>query len=268
MAYPDIRLIALDLDGTLLDEAQEIPIQTVETIQEVKQRGVIVTLASARPLCSVLPYADRLGITAPLITNGGAYLVDRDQAKVLLSKPLDLGTFREMARFFEERDYYIKAYSNERLFVQEATRETIEYSSRFGVPYTEVGKKKLSALEEPPLRVFVWDDPLAGNDALELMQQWSASFAFARETGCGLEVVDRTVSKGAALKAICREFGVPLSHVMAIGNEGHDIAMVQAAGLGIAMGNACEELKRCANEVTKSNSECGVEHAIRKYVLK
>jgi hydroxymethylpyrimidine pyrophosphatase-like HAD family hydrolase len=51
-------------------------------------------------------------------------------------------------------------------------------------------------------------------------------------------------------------------------DEGHDITMIQAAGLGIAMGNACDELKRCANEVTKSDSECGVEHAIRKYVLK
>jgi len=267
MIRSDIQLIALDLDGTLLDDKKRIPIQTVEMIKEVIGKGVIVTLVSARPVCSMMPYAEQLGLKAPLISLSGAYITDMKQKRILLRKPVNLLKFREMISIFEDRDFYIKVYYEEQVVVQHETPETIEYSRIFGVPHITVGSKGLRVLKEPPLRVFLFNEPQQIKEASRILKEWSDYFNVIRDTDHGLEIVERTVSKGAALKAICLELNVPMSSVMAIGNEGSDIAMIREAGLGIAMGNACAELKQCAVDVTKTNSECGVGYAIQKYIL-
>jgi len=267
MISSDIQLIALDLDGTLLNDEKNIPRQTIEMIKEVMGRGVIVTLVSARPVCSMMPYAEQLGLKAPLISLSGAYITDMKQERILFRKPVDLLKFREMISIFEERNFYIKVYYEKQLVVQETTQETIEYSRMFGVPYKAVGSKGLRILIEPPLRVFLFNEPLQIQEASQILKEWSDYFHVIRDTDQGLEIVERTVSKGAALTTLCLELNVPMNHVMAIGNEGSDIAMIQAAGLGIAMGNACEELKECAVHVTKTNTECGVGYAIQKYIL-
>lgn len=268
MTYRDIRLIALDLDGTLLNDAKGIPDRTVGTIRQVMEQGVIVTLASARPFCSMLPYARQLGITAPLISNGGAYVADAGQEKVLAERPLGLAQYREMVSLLEERDYYIKVYRNDRLYVQEAIDETMAYSSAFAVPYTEVGRRRLATLAEAPFRVFVYANLAEALVARQLLAPWSEEVALTGEADSGLEVLNRSVNKGEALRAICQEFGVPMTKVIAIGNEENDVEMIKAAGLGIAMGNACAALRQHADWVTKTNNEGGVGEALQKYVLR
>jgi Cof subfamily protein (haloacid dehalogenase superfamily) len=262
-----IQLIVLDLDGTLLDEERRIPGSTVTLIQMVMGQGIVVTLASARPLCSMLPYVKQLRITVPVISLSGAYVTDRKEEKTLLKKPMNLAKFRKMIRGFEDDTFYIKVYSEDHLFVQEETVKTAQYSRTFGVPYSVVGRHGLSAMDKSPLRLALFNDSARIPEAVHTLKYWSDDFVAIRDTDHGLDIVEHTVSKGAALKVICQNFAIPLSNVMAIGNEGSDIAMVREAGLGIAMGNACEELKRYASYVTKTNKECGVEYAIQKYVL-
>ena len=263
----DIKLIALDLDGTLLDEDKKIPLETVGMIKEVMATGVIVTLVSARPVGSMLPYAKQLGLEAPLISLSGAYITDMKQERILLRRPVDLVKFRDMISIFEEKNFYIKVYYEEQLVVQEATSETIEYSRIFGVPYKTVGSKGLRTLTQPPLRIYLCNEPVKIQEAAETLKGWTDYFHVIRDTDHGLEIVERTVSKGSGLKAICQELNVPMSNVMAIGNEGSDISMIREVGLGIAMGNACAELKQYAVDVTKTNTECGVGYAIQKYIL-
>jgi len=267
MSGAEIQLIALDLDGTLLDEEKKISQQGVEIIKEVMDKGVIVTLVSARPFCSMLPYAKQLGLKAPLISLSGSYVTDMKQDRILLRKPLDLLKFREMVSMLEDENFYIKVYYENRLLVQEAKQETMDYSRIFGVPYATAGSKGLRKVQVPPLRIALFDEPLRIQKVLQRLTAWSDYFHTLRDTDRGLEIVESTVSKGAALQVLCQELHVPMGNVMAIGNEGSDISMIRAAGFGIAMGNACEELKRYAIYVTKTNTECGVGWAIQQYIL-
>jgi Cof subfamily protein (haloacid dehalogenase superfamily) len=266
--YPPIRLIALDLDGTLLDEEKKIPDQAVEMIAKAKAKGIIVTLASARPFCSMLPYARQLQLDAPLISLSGSYVTDEREERIWLRRPMNLLKFREMVRFFEEENYYVKVYLENQLIVQEPTKETVNYSRIFGVPYTALGPKKLRTLEKAPLRIALFDDAERIQKAQQILKKWSDDFAVIRDTDHGLEIVEPTVSKGGALKVICRDLRIPMGNVMAVGNEGSDISMIREAGIGIAMGNACKELKQFADDVTKTNEECGVGYAIQKFVFK
>ncbi len=266
--YPPVRLIALDLDGTLLDEEKKIPGQAVQLIAKAQEKGIIVTLASARPFCSMLPYARQLKLEAPLISLSGSYVTKEREERIWLKRPMDLLKFREMVRIFEDDNYYIKVYLENELIVQEATEETINYSRNFGVPYTALGPKKLRTLDKAPMRIAIFDDAARIQKAQQILKMWSDDFAVIRDTDHGLEIVEPTVSKGAALKRICEDLGIPMKHVMAVGNEGSDISMIREAGIGIAMGNACEELKQYADDITKTNEECGVGYAIQKFVFK
>lgn len=267
MSHADIALIALDLDGTLLNEEKQISVQDLEVIRKVMRQGVTVTLVSARPICSMRPFARQLGIDVPLISLSGAYISDVREKKVWLEEPLDLKKFQEMIAFFEEANYYIKAYSHNHLFVQAATEETLRYTKAFGVPYTAVGIKQLRTLETPPLRLAMFDEPMRIKKAFKYLAGWNDDFKVVKDSEYGLEVVKHSVSKGAALQELCCELNIQMDKVMAIGNECSDISMIKAAGLGIAVGNACEELRDCADFVTGANTESGVGYAITEHIL-
>jgi len=267
MIPTDIRLVALDLDGTLLDDHKKIPDQTVETIQQVVQLGIHVTLASARPLCSILPYARQLNIQIPVIAHGGAYVTDVNEKNVKLKHTMDAAKSRELINMFQEHDYYIKVYCGDTLYVQEVTEETLEYSRIFGVPHKAVGRKQLTALNETPLRIVLFDVPQRINHARTLLEPWQSDFSLSLDADTRLEIAAGPVNKGAAVRTICNELGISMANVMAIGNEGNDIEMIRAAGLGIAMGNACDELKQYAADITKANTDLGVQYALKKYIL-
>jgi Cof subfamily protein (haloacid dehalogenase superfamily) len=268
MPYSEIKLVAIDLDGTLLNDKRQIPGETIEAIQMVQRQGVIVTLASGRSFCSVLSYARQLNIEVPLITHCGAYVTDVKEETIVIKKRMDFSKAKKIISLFEEKDYYIKVYCNNMFFVQEATPKTVEFSVNFDIPYTVVGRKQLKTLKETPFRIVLQDEPERIQYAKEQLSQWKDVVTVFQDSPRGLEIVDAKVSKGLALRALCQKFDIPTSKVLAIGNEGNDISMLRVAGLGIAMGNASAELKCHADVITKSNLERGVEYALRKYVLK
>ena len=266
MLHDDIKLVAIDLDGTLLNDKRQIDKETAQIIKTVIQQGVIVTLASGRSFCSVLPYARQLNLKAPLITHCGSYVTDVREENIVLKKHIDLSKAKEIISFFEEEGYYIKVYCNEMFFVQEATPKTIEFSQNFGIPYTVVGKGQLKALTVAPFRIVLQAEPERIQYARVQLGQWKEVVTVFQDTPRGLEIVNSEVSKGRALEALCHNLDIPTSKVLAFGNEGNDIEMLRVAGLGIAMGNACAELKSHADiTIAKSNSERGVEYTLRKY---
>jgi Cof subfamily protein (haloacid dehalogenase superfamily) len=268
VSYPDIKLIAIDLDGTLLDDNKQITEETIRTVARVKQQGVLVTIASGRPFCSILPYARRLGVTAPLIAQSGAYASDLSEKKIYLNQTLDPVKGREIIKVLEEHDYYLKVYCKNMFYVQEPTEETLAFSRVYGVSYQAVGKYNLSKLNEPITRIMIFDCPARIRQAEELIRPWNEAFSYARDTERGLEIVKQSVNKGNALRLICKQLKINLTNVMAIGNEGNDLEMIREAGFGIAVENACAELKNCAQATTKSNNEYGVEYALKKYILR
>lgn len=269
MICEDIKLVAIDLDGTLLNDKRQIPEETVQVIQKVIKQGVVVTLASGRSFCSVRPYAQQLKLQSLLITHCGAYVTDVDEEYVLIKKKLDLGVAQEIMGYFEKQGYYIKAYCDEMFFVQEETPKTIEFSQNFAIPYTVVGKGQLHMLTAAPFRIVLQDEKARIQSARQKLDQWQDDVIVFQENTRALEILHAKVSKGVALRALCKHLQIPTSQVLAIGNEGNDREMVCAAGLGIAMGNACAALKEQADIVLpKTNVEHGVEYALRKYVLK
>lgn len=266
MKVPSIQLVAIDLDGTLLNDDKRITAETLRTIQTVMARGVSVVLASGRPWCSVLPYARQLGLNTPIIAHSGAYMAD-ETGRVYADETLEAAEGPAVIRMLEDAGYYFKVYCRDVFYVQVPTQETLDFSRIYKVPYQAVGTGRLALLDKPVNRIMIYDRPERIEAVEKLLLPWSDVFSYARDSARGLDILPRGVNKGSALRLLCSRLQVDLKKVMAIGNEGNDIEMICEAGLGVAMGNSCLELKACAAAVTAGNQAEGVAQALKTYVL-
>lgn len=260
-------MIAIDLDGTLLDSQKRLHPETVRVIAEVKRRGIMVTIATGRTLGSARPYAEKLGIELPLITYNGAHIAAITGRQTIEKTVMPMELAGAMIGELEHAGCYVKLYGDDHLYVQERTRETVDFSRRFGVPFTAVGKYKLAGLPVNPLKVTVIERTGLIDQAWRILQTWKDKFTISRDGEYGIEIMAKMVNKGAALEKLCGLLAVSLEDVMAIGNEGNDVEMIARAGVGVAMGNAYDELKSLAALVTGTNDDLGVAHVLRKYIL-
>lgn len=267
MARTKIRLVAIDLDGTLLNSRKELHPQTVQAVEAVKQSGIMVTLATGRTFGSTAPFAKLLGIDIPIITNNGAYIAAVANNQVVEKKTMLMEQAKTMISQLEQAGYYIKVYIDDHLYVQQATEETHDFSRRFGVPFTAVGKLNLAKMKANPLKVAVIDRSERIKEVWRMLEPWKDHFCISRDGEQGIEITEKTANKGAALATLCRLLHISMNDVMAIGNEGNDVSMVRNAGIGVAMGNAYEELKQLAAIVTKTNDELGVAYVLKNYIL-
>lgn len=262
-----LKLVALDLDGTLLNGQKEIPPDTVRMLEEVKEAGVKVTLVTGRPLLSVLPYAKLLNLDIPLITCNGAVISTYPAGEYIEKNPLSMSLAKEMLKELEDAGFYVKVYVEDTFYVEQGTPATVEFSRLFGIPFQAVGRRQLRNLPQNPLKIVVIERSGRIKDVWRLLRPWQEHFTISRDGIYGIEITHKTATKGSALQKVCHLLHVPLHEVMAVGNEGNDVTMIECAGLGVAMGNAYEELKQAAQFVTKSNEEQGVSYVLKKFIL-
>lgn len=267
MNFQDIKLVALDIDGTLLTSQSELAPSTAATIAEVQQKGIAVTLASGRTFGSASIFARGLNIGLPIIAYNGAYIGRAADRRPLRQSPMDRKLAGPLIRQLEQANLYIKVYIDDKLYVQRATEETRRFSRLHRVQYLEVGQGNLVQLDRDPLKITVIDDPQAIDEIYRLLEPWQPYFNICRDSDGGLEIVKAGISKGSALREVCRLLQLDLSQVLAFGNEGNDLEMIREAGIGVAMGNAYSELKEQATMVAGTNDELGVEQVLRTYLL-
>ncbi|MBW5447266.1 HAD-IIB family hydrolase [Cohnella sp. CFH 77786] len=245
---PKYRLLALDLDGTLLNDRSEISPANEEWIRRAREAGVTVILSTGRGFPSALPFAEQLGLDGPMITvNGGE--IWRKPRELHRRTLLDADMVMRLHRLAERHgDTWFWAYSTESVYNKE--RWVDDTPSRqwlkFGY-YTE----ELAVLNEILSEIKTWE-------GLEI----SNSSPF------NIEVNPAGVSKASAIEEVCRMIGCGMSEAAAVGDSLNDIAAIRACGLGVAMGNAQEEVKEAADFVTSSHQEDGVARMIQEYVLK
>lgn len=262
-----IKAVAIDLDGTLLDDERNIPRSTQALLQELAGQGMQVLLASARPLCAVLPYAEQLALQTPVIALSGACVFLPAGETYLFEAPLAQTLYQNLIGFFAAKKYPLKIYGRSRLFVSEAIAETRRYSENFQVPYTELGAAGLAKPTEDIFRIFIHRVPAAEVGVLQAdLARLFPQLAVTKFEDNGIEILCRGISKGNAVAKVCSLQGISMQEVMAIGNDGCDISMVTQAKVGVAMGNSCQELIDVADEITGKNTELGVEQVLTKYL--
>lgn len=264
-----IRLVASDLDGTLLNQEWKISPANIRAIRQAVAKGTRVTLATGRMAAATRGYARELGLDVPLITYHGALVEQALSGEILYRKVVDRELAAEIVEYLLQRDIHTQIFIKDRVF----TRKTNDYSEYYGrmagVPVEEADIYKLIEKEPEGLEkiLCIGDDDLLNRVEEELKKVYSGRLHFTSSNINFFDMTHPEVNKGSALRALAEGWGIDAREVMAVGDSLNDKEMLIYAGLSVAMANAHPEIRKIADYITASNLEDGVAKAIEKYVL-
>jgi Cof subfamily protein (haloacid dehalogenase superfamily) len=265
-----VKLLALDLDGTLISDDLVISPRAKAAIQAAQERGVIVTLATGRMFYSAQGFARELNLTAPLVVEQGALVRDRLSGQTIFHLPVPFEVAREFIAVAQERGLETNVSVNDALWVDAPTEGNVFYSVTSLVPIEKAGNL-LELIDRPelaPTKLVIVTQP---KDTLKIMSEFQETFAgrlYVSRTHPRLtEAVHPGCNKGVALEALAKSLAIPLSQVMAIGDNLNDLPMFDYAGLGVAVANASDGLKEKAGYVTQGRVAEGVVEAIERFIL-
>lgn len=271
MSRDPIRLVASDLDGTLMGRDLVIPSATLETIAALGAAGVGFTLATGRTFPSALPYARRLGITLPLICFQGALVKDPGTGEVLLHERVPIPLAAEMLQAARERGLHVNLHIGDRVFVERDRPEAELYARISSLILEPVGDlvRFLEEGGEGPTKLVIisQDVPFLDRVWAELQVRFDGRLNLQKSLPEFMEVVSIEASKGKALLALAHRLGVARHHILALGDSYNDVSMLEAAGVGVAMGNAPPAVQAAADYVAPPLAEQGVVEALRRFVF-
>ena len=259
---PDIELIALDLDGTLLAADETISAANRAAITKALGAGIRVVLVTGRGVDTPIRVSRELGLNLPVICCHGALTKDFGTNKTLVHIPVPLKYARPMIEFAEVNELALAVYVDEYFWRLEGSH--IYMQDMTGPAWREARSFEEVLTQAPTFIRFL------GSDSVAAMRREFGDYplAFRYESWLDFDecaVLSRDASKQTALARLCADFGVPAERVLAIGDSRNDVPMMQWAGIGVAMGNALPEVRHAVPYVTATNERDGVALAIEKF---
>lgn len=275
---PAIQLLAIDIDGTLLDPHKRITPRTLQAIQAARQQGIIVTLATARRYYNTLPIAQELGLEIPLVLCDGALIVQHPEGMRLSTCTLSAEVAQQAVDILVHHHVQpVVQHINGKL--EESWTGPAPYDNPWVEGYFEAYPYALRRLplsrlctgHPDPLRVvaFTSEDTAHAitHDLAALDCSWNVTRRGSYNTA-EVAIMHRNCSKASGVLSLAQLLHIEVQAIMAIGDNNNDSEMLQAVGWGVAMGHAPEPVKAVAQAVTASNTEDGVALAIERYALR
>ena len=269
------KLVAIDMDGTLLNTKGVISDRTRQAIYDASKKGIYIVLATGRILQSAINHAKKLNLNKPIISSNGAIIVDENK-NIIYHKPIKSQSVKEIIEIGQSENIYFHFYDDESFYSNVYIEEVLNFYN------TDESKKSGNEIK---FNIFDNADEIIGNkdinvykflfidndnsklDRLKHRLIDIEDISMSKSWANNLEVMDRDVSKGNGLKHLCGKLNLSPKDVIAIGDNENDISMIEYAGLGVAMGNGVEKTKDASDLVTSTNDEDGVAKVIEKYVL-
>jgi len=257
------KLIATDMDGTLLDDANEVTPAVREAIKEAQSKGVYFTISTGRPIQGVERYLDLLDGDIPVISCNGALLITARTRHILMRSEISRTSASEILERGIREGAVVAAWSGGLLYSSEAGSA---YSA-FYKALSNMDSLDISLLPDTDVTKIVW---IMTPERVIQLQKSYVPPAGVQSKSSGeyfLEFFSSEAGKDKALGVLAGQLGIDASETIAIGDNYNDIEMLRFAGLGVAMGNAPDEVKKFADIVTVSNNEDGVAQVIKQFVL-
>ena len=264
------KLVAVDLDGTLLDDNKNIDEETIKSIREIVKNGVYFVFASGRPLVTQRRFFDKINVDMPSIACNGAIIAYPYEDKVIFNKHFKKEDLIFIVKYLKEKNKSFIAWENDKLYANVLDIYTTTYhdackSANVQINVIEDYDKfynlsinKLIVIDDSEnIQVFLKD---VKKDIKRKCNYFTSQSYF-------LEFTAKGVDKGKSLLKLAKCLGVKRSEIIAIGDGHNDLSMIKRAKLKVAMGQASEYVKSKANYITDSNNNLGVKKVLDTFIL-
>jgi len=266
------KLIALDMDGTLLNSQKALTSRVRSAITAAKEQGIKVVLASGRPFEGMLSTLQELGLDGEddYALTYNASLILKVACKTVISSAILTGQdATDLSKVADRLGVNILAYSMIRGLITPKLNKYTEFEAKLnGIDFTLFDFNQLDA-EEGILKVMMIDEEdLLSNAVQALPPKLQEKYSMARSTPHFYEFMNKNSNKGKGMAALTAHLGLKPEQIICVGDAANDLEMIKFAGLGVAMENAVDEVKAHADYITLSNDQDGVAHVFEKYILK
>lgn len=269
------RLLALDIDGTILRSNHRLDKKLKEAIEYVKRKGVYVTLATRRHFSSAKKIAKTLKLDSILITHNGAF-VSSDVEKPWLERRISIEEVAGLAKLLENCQCHVRI-KHERFSLANRVKQNQELIAKmtigdplfYPIHFTDELHEYVNTTPISPLQIEAFFK--TSEEGLVMKEEIVNRFPNVDVhlyDGKRMEIVRRNVSKGRALLKLAKRFDISQQEIVAVGDSVADIDMIRDAGLGVAMGNSPAEVKKHADWITRSNDQNGVDYMIKEVFRK
>lgn len=263
-----MKLVAFDLDGTLIGRDLVLRPRVREAIDRMRDAGIAGCIVTGRMYRAAVTYARDLRFEAPVVCYQGAAIIDPISDSVLRDIPLDVDTVGAIVDVVERDRMHLQLYRNDEYYCEARNRFSDLYASLSGAEPVIVPSLRESFAYSPATKAVVINDPDVAADYVSRVRDALGDRVYAtRSYPEFVEILNPSVDKGDALRFVAQHLGIDMKDVVAIGDSWNDAPLLEAAGFGIAMGSAPKELLDLAHGVVGDVAADGVAEAIDRYVL-
>lgn len=262
-----IKLLATDLDGTLVADLQTISPRIQAAVKAAVERGVIVTIATGREYEITHQFANMLGLTGPIICFQGAVIQDAQTGEPIARDTLSLAATHRLIDVSRSLNVALTLFASGAAYTECMTSQGKTFLNYIGTTMVEVDDLK-QAMTEQPIKGMIIHAPEDGEAiCAQLQANLDGSLKVFRSLENLIEITGANVSKGHALATLAAHYGIDQSEVMAIGDQDNDVDMIAWAGVGVAMGDASPNAIAAADFIAPPLAEEGAAWAIEHFIL-
>lgn len=265
------KLIALDMDGTLLKEDKTISKANFDAIQTAKAKGIKVILATGRPMKGIQKYLKELNLTDDgdyAVAFNGAVVQGTKHGNVIVKDLMNLEDLKYLYDISKKLQVNIHALTPDEVITPKISKYSIREATLNDIPLKEIDFSNIDPNTLIVKTMFIDEKEVLDRVVENLPKEIYEKYTVVRSEPFFLEFLNKTVNKGTGVQLLAKSLGINQDEIICVGDAGNDIHMIEYAGLGVAMGNAYPEIKNIADYITKSNEEDGVAHVINKFILK
>ncbi|MDE6408591.1 MAG: Cof-type HAD-IIB family hydrolase [Anaeroplasmataceae bacterium] len=267
-----IKLCTIDLDGTLFDNQKRISDENKQAIWNAKNNGCKIVIATGRPYHGVLPVLKELNLISEndyVICYNGAKVFNTKNLEIIFSSTISGKTIKELYDESKRLNTYFHAFKKNEDLITDIHNPYTDVEVRINKIMDHIVQFQDIRDEEEFLKcMMVGEDSCVTSAMKDLNPKYYEEYSVVRSSPIFLEFLNKKTNKGTALEALAKYLNILPSETMAIGDAGNDLAMIEKAGIGVAMENSFKEVKKVANFITTSNEDSGVAKALNRFVNK
>ena len=260
------KMLVIDMDDTLLTDDHKVSDENKEMLLKAQEKGVHVILASGRPTPAMTAYAKELQMDSYMISYNGAVITDLKEDKVLFEQTLTQEQIHELYDYSLKSKTHIITYLDGEV-VSETSSEYIDIELNItGLEHNKVSDFK-AAVNSSAVKCILLEEPSYLKEVEKDLKKAMPHLSVSMSKPFFLEVAQNGIDKAASIKILAEKLNILQSEIIAVGNAGNDLTMIEYAGLGVWVDNVTPELRDKGDVIVASNNNHGVAEVVRRFIL-